>query len=83
MNWTKENYLLSTDNALLQFGVIHDNLTRSTWDAGVDETTVRHAVENSLNFGLYDGEQQIGYAQFITDYATFAKGKTLDEFRIQ
>jgi GNAT superfamily N-acetyltransferase len=72
MNWTKENYLVSTDDALLQLDVIHANLTRSTWAAGIDEATVRKAVENSLNFGLYDDGRQIGYARFITDHATFA-----------
>lgn len=72
MNWTKENYLISTDDALLQLDVIHANLTRSTWARGIDESTVRQAVGNSLNFGLYDDGQQIGYARFITDYATFA-----------
>ena len=72
MNWTKDKYLVSADNALLQLPVIHANLTRSTWAEGIDIDTVRKAVENSLNFGLYEGERQIGYARFITDYATFA-----------
>jgi GNAT superfamily N-acetyltransferase len=72
MNWTKDGFLVSTENARLQLGVIHDYLTRSTWAAGIDEATVRNAVANSLNFGLYDGARQIGYARFITDYATFA-----------
>lgn len=72
MNWTKENFLISTDDALLQLDVIYANLTRSTWARGIDVATVRQAVGNSLNFGLYDDGQQIGYARFITDYATFA-----------
>jgi GNAT superfamily N-acetyltransferase len=72
MNWTRRNYLVSTDNALLQLDVIHANLTRSSWAAGIDQDTVRTAVENSLNFGLYDDGWQIGYARFITDHATFA-----------
>lgn len=72
MNWTKDTYLVSTDDNLLQLDVIHANLTRSTWASGIDETTVREAVEHSLNFGLYDDREQIGYARFITDYATFA-----------
>lgn len=84
MNWTKDKYLVSTDNALLQLPVIHANLTRSTWAEGIDIDTVRQAVENSLNFGLYEGERQIGYARFITDYATFAYMAdvfVIDEYR--
>jgi GNAT superfamily N-acetyltransferase len=72
MNWTKAGFLVSTDDALLQHSVIHDYLVRSTWAAGIDAVTLRNAVENSLNFGLYVGGDQIGYARFITDYATFA-----------
>jgi len=33
---------------------------------------VKDAISNSLNFGLFDGEKQIGFARFITDYSTFA-----------
>jgi GNAT superfamily N-acetyltransferase len=72
MNWTKEDYVVSTDASLLQLDVIHQNLARTTWAAGIDEATVREAVAHSLNFGLYDGDRQIGYARFITDHATFA-----------
>ena len=72
MDWTKDNYLVSTDNALLQLAVIHAYLSSSSWAAGIDADTVRRAVDGSLNFGLYDGGRQIGYARFITDHATFA-----------
>lgn len=72
MNWTKGNYLVSTDNALLQLAVIHAYLYGSSWATGIDADTVRRAVDGSLNFGLYEGGRQIGYARFITDHATFA-----------
>lgn len=72
MNWAKEDYQVSTDDALLQLNVIYENLTRSTWARGIDEATVGEAVKNSLNFGLYHRTRQIGYARLITDYATFA-----------
>ena len=32
----------------------------------------RRAIENSLCFGVYDGERQAGFARVVTDYATFA-----------
>jgi GNAT superfamily N-acetyltransferase len=72
MHWTQAHYLVSTDDSLLQLDVIHDNLTRSSWAAGINLATVHKAVEHSLNFGLYDAGRQIGYARFITDHATFA-----------
>ena len=33
---------------------------------------VRRSIENSLNFGLYKGDKQIGFARVVTDFATFA-----------
>lgn len=33
---------------------------------------VERSIENSLCFGLYRGEEQIGFAQAVTDRATFA-----------
>ena len=32
---------------------------------------VRKAIENSLCFGVYDGETQVGFARMVTDSATF------------
>lgn len=70
--WRKNDYLVSTDRAKLDLQAIHQYLTRSTWAKGISLETVTTATENSLNFGLYQNETQIGFARLITDYATFA-----------
>lgn len=70
--WTKGAFHITTDKTAQDIPAIHRYLTRSMWAAGIDEQTVRDSVENSLNFGLFEGEKQIGFARFITDYATFA-----------
>ncbi len=44
----------------------------SYWAAGVPEEVVRRSVENSLAFGVYQDEEQAGFARVTTDYATFA-----------
>ena len=72
MEWNRDEYLISTDNAKLQVEMIHSELTVCSWACGVDLKTVKTAIEHSLNFGLFRGNEQIGYARFITDYATFA-----------
>jgi GNAT superfamily N-acetyltransferase len=33
---------------------------------------VERSIDNSLCFGLYDGDQQVGFARVVTDRATFA-----------
>ncbi|WP_343463134.1 GNAT family N-acetyltransferase [Pantoea sp.] len=70
--WRKNNRLISTDNHKLDIPSVHHYLTRSTWAKGIDLETVVTSIANSLNFGLYSQEGQIGFARLITDYATFA-----------
>ncbi|EPW3921733.1 GNAT family N-acetyltransferase [Enterobacter sichuanensis] len=70
--WRKNNYLVSTDRAKLDVQAMHQYLTRSSWAKGIHLDIVAASVENSLNFGLYHHERQIGFARLVTDYATFA-----------
>lgn len=70
--WQKDMYLVSTDTEKLDVEAIHRYLTRSTWAKGIDLDIVSASIENSLNFGVYHNEIQIGFARLITDYATFA-----------
>lgn len=70
--WCKEDYLITTDAEKQDITAIHRYLTRSTWAAGIDRETVAISVQNSLNFGLFHQGAQIGFARFVTDYATFA-----------
>jgi ribosomal protein S18 acetylase RimI-like enzyme len=44
----------------------------SYWCPGVSREVVERSIENSLCFGAYDGDEQIGFARVVTDCATFA-----------
>jgi GNAT superfamily N-acetyltransferase len=71
--WQQGAYRISTDKSRLDFDMIYNYLSlRSYWAAGRAMDAIRDSVENSLTFGMYQGEQQIGMARVITDYATFA-----------
>lgn len=73
MEFHNGNFLLSTDKAKLQLPVIHDFLAReSYWAKGIALALVEKAIANSLCFGVYDRDKQIGFARVTTDYATFA-----------
>jgi GNAT superfamily N-acetyltransferase len=65
-------YDISTDPSRLQLDAIHAYLTRSYWSPGVPRDVVARAASNSLCFGIYHGESQVGFARVITDKATFA-----------
>ena len=70
--WQRGEYSISTDKSLLDLEVIHGFLDASYWAAGRSIEAIRRSIENSLTFGVYKGESQIGFARVITDYATFA-----------
>ena len=63
---------IDTDKRRLDFNVIHGFLSTSYWSPNIARETVRRAIENSLCFGVYLGNQQVGFARVITDGATFA-----------
>ena len=56
----------------LDVDVIHRFLAGTYWSPGIPRETVERAVASSLNFGLYKGDAQVGFARFVTDRATFA-----------
>lgn len=70
--WQRDQYVISTDKERLDREVIHHFLNTSYWANGIPLETVQRAIEHSLTFGLYNGNEQIGFARVITDYATFA-----------
>ena len=71
--WRKEDFVISTDRSRLNIEFIHKFLSNQAyWAIGRSFEVVQQAIENSLNFGLFHGTQQIGFARVVTDYATFA-----------
>jgi len=67
-----KNFLISDDKASLQLNVIHGYLTGSYWSEGISKKLVATAISNSMCFGLYLNDRQIGFARVITDKAVFA-----------
>jgi GNAT superfamily N-acetyltransferase len=64
---------ISTDQARLDLAAVHRFLAQeSHWARGIDCATVERSVRNSLCFGAYRGEEQVGFARVVTDRATFA-----------
>ena len=71
--WQKGQYTISTDNDRLNLPIIHDFIAnQSYWGRGRNLETVQLALENSLTFGLYKIDEQVGFARVVTDYCTFA-----------
>ena len=72
MEWTKDDYVISTDKTKIDIVAVHNYLTKSYWAEGISFELVRTSIDNSLCFGIYHGQSQVGFARVISDFATFA-----------
>ncbi|SNR63156.1 Acetyltransferase (GNAT) domain-containing protein [Maribacter sedimenticola] len=69
----KSDFTISTDRKKLDIDSIHNFLAKETdWSNNIPKNTLKTSIENSLNFGLYYKNKQIGFARIISDYATIA-----------
>ena len=68
-----EQYIISDDKTRLDISLIQQFLSQeSYWAQNVPLDIVERSIANSLCFGVYKQEQQVGFARVITDQATFA-----------
>jgi GNAT superfamily N-acetyltransferase len=66
-------YTISTEKSRLDVGMIHRYLSEeSYWARNIPRELVETSIENSLCFGAFEGDRQIGFARVVTDYAVFA-----------
>jgi GNAT superfamily N-acetyltransferase len=71
--WQRGDYVITTDNDRLDLQVIHGFLANNSyWALGRTFDSVKRSLEHSLNFGLFKGDEQVGFARVVTDFATFA-----------
>lgn len=69
----KKGYHISTDPALLDVDFIFHFLNQeSYWAQGISREIIERSIAESLCFGVYHDEKQIGFARIITDKSTFA-----------
>jgi N-acetylglutamate synthase-like GNAT family acetyltransferase len=68
----RDALLISTDPSRLDLDAITDMLSRAYWAKDRTREIIVRAMQNSLVFGVYDGNRQIGLARVVSDYATFA-----------
>jgi GNAT superfamily N-acetyltransferase len=71
--WKRDEYRISCDREQLDLQLIHEYLSRrSYWAQGRSFEQVQRSINNSLNFGVFSGNEQLGFARVVTDYTTFA-----------
>ena len=68
----RDRFTISTDPARLDIDAICDFLRRAYWANTRPCKRTEQAIQNSLVFGVYEGDRQIGVARVVSDYAVFA-----------
>jgi N-acetylglutamate synthase-like GNAT family acetyltransferase len=68
----RDRFIISTDPARLDIDRIADMLSRAYWAVGRPRERTERAIRNSLVFGVYESDRQIGVARVVTDYSIFA-----------
>ena len=67
-----DGFMVSTDRSRFDLEMIHGWLRdHSYWARGIPREVVERAIANSLPFGLFAADRQIGFARVITDFATY------------
>ena len=73
----KEEFCISTDKRKLDIDAIHEFLsTKAYWCLNIPKDKVQTANENSLCFGIYQDNKQIGFARIMTQRITSTMSKT-------
>ena len=69
----KDDFFISTDKNKLDINVIHGFLANeSYWSKNIPIETVKTAIENSLNFGVFHKSKQVAYARVVSDFSQIA-----------
>ena len=67
------DFFITTDKSKMDVVAIHDFLSKhSGWSDNIPFERVKLSIENSLNFGLFHKDKQIGFARVISDFSTIA-----------
>ncbi len=70
---TFDNFTITTDKTKMDIVAIHDFLSKySGWSINIPFERVKTSIDNSLNFGLFHNDKQIGFARVISDLSTIA-----------
>jgi GNAT superfamily N-acetyltransferase len=72
MEWRRDEFVVSDVHSRLDRAAVRRFIAdESYWAAGIPQDVMDKAIDHSLCFGLYRGDEQLGFARVVTDRATF------------
>ncbi len=66
------DFMVTTDLSRMDMNVVYGYFSRAYWCEGLPRETLERAMQNSLCFGVLEGEKQVGFARVVSDRTTFA-----------
>lgn len=72
MEWRKGPFFVSDSKTQIDIDLVHNWLSNSYWASDRSREQVQETIENSLCFGLYERDTQIGFARAVTDGVVFS-----------
>jgi hypothetical protein len=67
--WERDGFVITTDKNRLDVKFVHEFLSNTSyWATSRSLVQVERSIDNSLNFGLFKDDRQIGFARVVTDY---------------
>ena len=72
MEWKKDRFRITDDNALAEIDFVAEELNKTYWAEGRPRAIVEQSIRNSVMLSMFDESRPIGFARIVSDYCTFA-----------
>jgi GNAT superfamily N-acetyltransferase len=72
MNWQRDEYILTDNKSRIDLDAVCALLHATYWAGDRSRDRIETSIQHSICFGLFHGNQQVGFTRAVTDYATFA-----------
>ena len=70
MQWQQDDYTLTDETTRIDLAAVVALLRSTYWAAERPVEVTERSLRHSLNFGLFHGTGQVGFARVVTDRAT-------------
>jgi GNAT superfamily N-acetyltransferase len=65
-----KDFVISDDKNKLQVDTVCKLLNNAYWAENRSRDIIEKSITNSICFGIYENNKQVGFARCVTDYAT-------------
>lgn len=72
MEWKQDDFLVTDGFNKMDPDTVYRLLSNSYWASERPKDVIVESMRNSICFGLFKSEKQIGFARVITDHVVFA-----------